>query len=457
MDPRPLERFIFDRMAATRLPGLSIALVEGDEVRYARGFGLRDLENGLPATPDTLYSIGSVTKSFTALAILQLAERGLLDPQDPVERYLPFDIRPHGEVVRLEHLLTHTAGIPAIAYSEALIANGNGTGGRWLPISGPEDILTFMDGAEEWAESRPGERWAYSNEGFALLGLIIEKVSGQRYDDYLRQNILEPLGMERSFMARSEVEAASDVAVPYVLPPDAEPRPGRYLYRSIRSEGGLISSVADLARYLAVYLEGGAGVVTRESVEEMMRPRVDGPFVGSGLLGQGASGASAGWGYGLVSERLLGRRMVGHGGSVLVSTAYLAFLPEERLGVAVLANGSGHPLGQFARAALATMLGEGPEALEAVQVSRKLEGVVGHYSGYRDAIAARVDRHADFLKLAFAGTFPQEVILVPNDLSGETLHFYTLGEGQRLPVAFRTARQGVELLYERHKLRRTGP
>ena len=382
MDLRPLEEFVFDRMAASGLPGLSIALVEGNEVRYARGFGQRDLANGLPATPDTLYGIASVTKSFTALAVMQLAERGLLDPADPVARYLPFDIAPKGEVVRLEHLLAHTSGIPALAYSEALIAHANGVGGRWLPISGPRDILTFMEGAQEWAEARPGERWAYWNEGYALLGLIIEKVSGQGYDDYLRENILSPLGMDRTYLRREEVESDRDAAVPYVLEAGEAPRPGHYLYRHIRSEGGLVSCVTDLARYLSMYLSGGGGLLSRASVEAMMTPRVEGPARPSDLLGE-SDDATAGWGYGLVTDRLLGRPVVGHGGNVLVSTAHLAFLPEDGWGVAVLANGSGYGMTRFARAALATALGGGPGSLGAVAVEEGLDRLCGNYLGFR--------------------------------------------------------------------------
>ncbi|HEX7002715.1 MAG TPA: serine hydrolase [Trueperaceae bacterium] len=456
MDTSRLEEFVFEKMARTRLPGLSLALVADEELRYARGFGQRDLDDGRPATPNTLYSIGSVTKSFTALAVLQLVERGVLDLSDPVEKHLPYDIRPKGGTVRLEHLLTHSSGIPALAYSEAVIGHANGTGGRPLPIGGPEDVLTFMSGSAEWAESLPGERWAYANEGYALLGLIVEEVSGQKYEEYLRQNVLRPLGMERSFFARSEVEADADVAVPYVLPADAPPRPGRYLYRNIRSEGGLISNVLDLARYLRVFLAGGAGVVEPGSVEAMMRPRVDGPFRRSGLAGEPAGDVASGWGFGLVAEELLGRKMVGHGGSVLVSTAYLAFLPEDGLGVAVLANASGYPLRKIARAALATMLGEGPEVVPAVKVESELESVCGRYRGFRGAIEATVEREGDFLRLRFDGSAAEQAILVPEQLTGRELRFFTLTDGLRLPVVIRRSQTGTELLFERHKLRRTG-
>lgn len=468
MDIRRLEAFVFEKMAATRLPGLSLALVENDDLVYARGFGQRDLKHGLPATPATLYCIGSVTKSFTALAVMRLAERGLLDPADPVERYLPFPFRPKGGTVRLEHLLAHTSGIPALAYSEALIGHANGTGSRWLPISGPEDVLTFMDGAEEWEESEPGERWAYANEGYALLGLIIERVSGKTYAEFLRDEILLPLGMDRTFLDRSDVEADEDVAVPYVLPHDGPPVPGHYLYRRIRSEGGLISSVLDLAGYLSMYLrngvlQNGQELVTGEGVAAMVRPRVETPFrTAPELTGDAAAGSGAGqavqqYGFGLASESFFGRRLVSHGGSVLVSTAHLAFLPEEGLGVAVLANGSGYSLASLARAALAIALGSEPGELPAIGVHDELARLTGDYETFRGTVQARVERHGDFLKLRFPSrTNPDEVILVPENVSGNEARFFTLSEGRRLPVLFRRGDDGPELLYERHKFRRTG-
>jgi CubicO group peptidase (beta-lactamase class C family) len=465
MDFRRLESFVFEKMAATRLPGLSLALVDKGEIAYARGFGQRDLASGLPATPETLYGVASVTKSFTALAIMQLAERGLLDPGDPVERFLPFDLRPAGEPVRLEHLLTHTSGIPALAYSEALIGHANGAGRPWLPISGPEDVLTFMSDAEEWAESRPGERWAYANEGYALLGLVVERVSGRPYEEYLRSEILAPLGMNRSFLARSEVEAAENVAVPYVLPHDGPPVPGHYLYRRIRSEGGLISCVTDLARYLAMFLADGrlpdgTALVRTETLAAMTEPRIATPFrTAPGLIGgEGEPEPAQRYGFGLAVEEIFGRRLVGHAGNVGVSTAHIAFLPEEGLGVAVLANGSGYPLGHVARAALALALGHEPGELPALALQDSLERLTGRYRTYRGTVDARVERHGDFLKLLIASrTNPEEILLVPERTGGSEQSFFSLSEGRRLPVSFRSVEGGTELLFERHKFRRAGP
>ena len=167
-----LEKFIFEKMANTKMPGLSIAVLADNEIVYSRGFGFRDVENGLPATPHTIYGIGSVTKSFTALSIMQLSEKGLLDVEDNIEKYVPIKLKPYGEPIRIKHLLTHSSGIPALAYAEAFIRGALGDDAPWIPIANYEDMFVFLSDAEEWVETKPGEKFFYLNEGYVLLGYI---------------------------------------------------------------------------------------------------------------------------------------------------------------------------------------------------------------------------------------------------------------------------------------------
>jgi CubicO group peptidase (beta-lactamase class C family) len=450
MDIAQLEQLIFDKMAESSLPGLSVALVREGEVAYARGFGLRDLSRGLPATPDTLYGIGSVTKSFTALAVLKLAEEGKLSLEDPVEAHLPFPYRPKGETVRLKHLLSHTTGLPALAYGEAIIRHTNGIGGKYLPIGGPEDILTFMQGAQEWAVAAPGERWLYFNEGYAILGLIIERLSGMPYAEYIETTFLKPLGMARSGFSPQLLDDA-DAAVPYVLAVGQPPREGRYLFRAIRSEGGLLSSVLELCRYLRLYLEGGVGIVTPESLRAMMTPQVALPLEANPLW----KGSQGHYGYGLSIQELYGERLVGHGGSVLVSTAHLAFIPERKLGVALLANGSGYPLAQLAQLAMAHLLGRDPAELPFMHAEAVLAPLIGRYETFKGTMQAQVSRQGDCLELEVIDSAqPQRILLIPDQIGEQQAHFVAYSGGARLPVTFDRDSQGVTLLYERYALRR---
>jgi CubicO group peptidase (beta-lactamase class C family) len=449
-----LETFIQEKLGETKLPGLSIALIQKGEVVWAKGFGFRDLERGLPATPETLYAIGSVTKSFTAIALLQLKEQGKLSLDDPVEAHIPFELKPQGDTVHISHLLTHSSGLPALAYAEASIRSITGAGGKWLPIASYEDMMTFMRDAEGWALARPGERWLYLNEGYVILGAIIEKLSGMPYEEYVREHILKPLGMERSTFSREDVEKDPDAATPYIITRDGEQVPSRYPYGAISADGGLISSAMELAKYVRMFLNRGEyegqRLLSRESLEEMEKGRVRVPW-------EGPFGPVY-YAYGLsVASNFLGRKLVGHGGSVLVATAYMGFVPEEGVGVALLANGSGYPMAQFGQYALALLLDHDPEGLPFVVHERWLKELEGLYETYKGTMSVQVRRQGDFLLIEVRDKYTEQIVpLVPEALDESVRTFYTLAAGQRLPVEFRIRDGKIELIYERYLLRRVG-
>ncbi|MDR7555847.1 MAG: serine hydrolase [Armatimonadota bacterium] len=462
-----LDRFIQQRLAETHLPGLSLALVAGGRLVYARGYGFRDLERGRPMTPDTLVGVGSLTKSFTCLALLQLQERGALSVDDPVERYLPLPLRPHGEPVRIWHLMTHTSGLPALAYAEALIRHGVGAADAWVPVATAQDMVTFLQGAEAWVHCRPGERWFYLNEGYVLLGAIIEQVSGLPYPAYVRQHILEPLGMRRSLFEADRFAADDDTAVPYAVDRTGRAYPSRYLFGQISSDGGLISSAAEMARYVLMYLlEGtldGVRVATAASVAAMHEPRVALPVRQRAARGHGAAAAPDGqpagfYGYGLhIFPGLLGGRVVGHGGSVRIATAHMAWVPEAGAGAVVLANGTGYPLNQIALYALAVLLGQDPRRLPFFEVEAVLRSLEGVYETYRGTMRATVRRDGDYLRLEMGDRLNDlTVVLVPRDLDPARPRFTAFAGGYELDATCRIDGDDAEIVYERYTFRRVG-
>ena len=461
-----LDEFILDKMGQTHLPGVSLALLEGDDVVHQRGYGFRDLKDGLPATPETLYAIGSVTKSFTCLALMQLQEQGKLSVDDPLDEYVPLGIRPFSEPIRLWHLMTHTSGIPALGYAEAVLSREHGSSEKWLPIASVDDLLTFMRGAEDWIETRPGERWFYLNEGYVLLGEIIERVSKLSYPDYLRRHILEPLGMRRSTFDRAAVEADADAATPHLITSDGDALPARYSFGRILADGGLISSVPDLICYLRMFLLGGVApsggrIAAASSLQAMMEGRVRLPATGwlegagfPALLHQPGS-----YGYGLHAyPDFFGHRLIGHGGSVGVATAYIGFIPARNVSVAVLANGAGYAAGQLGMIALATLLSEDPERLPFLRIERLLDGIAGVYETFKGTMRVTFRRKGDLLQAEFKDKHHQETVpLIPEVLDGDALRFFALAAGRRSTVEFNRKGKAVEVLYERYKLRRIGP
>jgi len=466
MDINRLESYIFKSMAATHLPALSIAVVKENEIVYSQGFGQRDLKDGLPATEDTLYGIGSVTKSFTAIAIMQLVERDFFKLDDPVSNFLPFYIKPEGQEVTVRHLLNHTVGLPALAYSEALIRHAHNIGGTFLPIADPEDILTFMKGSDDWVESAPGEKWHYFNEGYAMLGLIVQQLTGIPFNEYIRQEILSPLSMASSFFEKSNFKDHDDIAVPYVINNKGAAKPGRYLYRMIRSEGGMISNVVDLSRYVRFLmgtLRGDSAILSEKSLMEIMSPTIAEPFLTTPELfddspKDAVAEPATHYGYGMeIEEDFFGNRLIGHGGSVMVSTANISFVPDQSVGVAILANGSGYSLKQIAKFALALVMDEEPTQLPYLRIEDSLQGLTGRYETYKSTVQAEIRKHDDFLKLLIDDKAqPEEIILVPDKVNGNTPSFYTLKGGRRLNVDFRYTEDGIELMYQRYKFKRVG-
>ncbi|MGH9816278.1 MAG: serine hydrolase domain-containing protein, partial [Candidatus Acidiferrales bacterium] len=171
----------------SRFTGAVLVAREGN-VLFARGYGMANLEHAIPNSPSTKFRLGSITKQFTATAILQLQEKGKLSVQDPVCKYVPGC--PAGWApVTIHHLLTHTSGIPSFTSFPDYLKT-------MMIASPPEKLLErFRDKPLEFA---PGEKFNYSNSGYLLLGFILEKAAGQSYDEYLRANIFAPLGMDAS-------------------------------------------------------------------------------------------------------------------------------------------------------------------------------------------------------------------------------------------------------------------
>jgi CubicO group peptidase (beta-lactamase class C family) len=454
METAKLENFIFEKLSETKLPGLSLALVRGDEIVWQRGFGFRDLSCGLPATPHTLCSIASLTKSFTCIAVMQLMEQGKLNLEDPINIHIPYTLKSEGEPVRIWHLMSHSSGIPALAYAESVIRSVIGAGEHWLPIGSYADMLTFMQEAEDWAISKPGERWFYLNEGYVLLGMLVEKCSGMPYQEFVKTRILLPLGMERSFFEKKEVEADQDAAVPYIITRDGERKPSVYPFGAISSDGGIISNVIDLAKYISMFLGWGkfsdTQILSRESVEAMQVARVRTPLEGS--FGE------VGYGYGLgIVPDFYGRKLVSHGGNVGVATAYIAFIPQENVGIALLSNGEGYPMNNFGMFGLALMLEEDPERLPFVSRERALKGLEGTYETYKGTMQVWVKKSGDFLMIEMKDRYTDVIVpLIPVRLGKNLRTFYTLTNGNKLPIEFRVRKDQTDLIYERYYMRKTG-
>ena len=447
-DFEDLEGFILEKMSRTKIPGLSIAIVEGDETVYVRGFGFRNLSSGLPATPRTLYGIGSVTKSFTAMAVMKLVEEGKISLDDPVEKYIPVKLRPLGETVSVHHLLTHSSGVPALAYAEAFIRGVLGLDNHWLPVSSPEDIIAFMRDAEKWAVSRPGENFFYLNEGYVLLGYIISKLSGVSYEEYIKKRILKPLRINRTFFSKSDIEDDEDKATAYIVDREEKHIPSAFPF-GITSDGGIVSNVLDLSNYIKMHINRGRfeerKIISGEMLELMEKTHINLPYEVFG-------GESYGYGW-MITPNFHGYRLVSHGGSVLVYTAYVGYIPEKKIGVTLLANASGYLLSHIGVYALSQLLGVAPEASPFIKSDKILGRLEGEYETYMGTMKVNVKKKGDFLYIEIKDKYTEEIIpLIPEELEEDQAMFYTISGGRRYTADFKIKEDGIELIYERYKL-----
>ena len=450
-----VEKFLFEKVSETNLASAAIALVKDQQVIWSRAVGYKNLEKGLPATPDTLYGIGSVTKSFTVLAALKLVEQGKISLDDPVDKYVPFNVKPFGEPIRIWHLLSHSSGIPALGHAEAVIGAAIGDSDKWIPAASYNDLLAFLQDAAGWVRNKPGERWYYLNEGYELVGAVIEKVSGMSLTEFVKQNILLPLGMNRSTYLKSDFDKDIDAAVPYINTGDGKRIPSTYAYGSINAAGGLISSVHEMAKVVSMYLNWGAypggQLLSKASLETMQTPRVDtaqkeGPF------GQYAYALGLG-----ILPNFLGRRLVGHSGSVGTATAYMGFLPAEKLGVVVLVNGGGYSPSFMGQYALAAELGEDPDKLPFVKTDHLLKELTGNYETYMGTTKISVRKAGDFLMMVNPGKFGTSTTpLIPVSLEGNHRTFYTLSGNAKVYGEFDIEPGRTTFVFERYAYRKTG-
>ena len=308
---------LFRAELAYGAPGAVVAVVKDGRVVALKGYGYADLRTRRPVDPArTVFRVGSVSKPVTATLALHLAERGRLDLDADVNGYLR-DVRvpeAFGRPVTAAHLLTHTAGLDTrLNGTNAATAEGILPLSRYLARDLPPRVHA------------PGVTMRYSNHGTTLLGHVIEAASGEPFETYAARHLFGPLGMTRTAF-RMTPELARDAATGYE-PTRRGPRRAASLHPHITPAAGLVTTGADMARFMAMHLEGGAGVLRPETVEEMHRVRFRMDTAMPGLA------------YGFFEHRESGRRALLHSGGIRGFMSLVALWPEERVGLFVSNNG----------------------------------------------------------------------------------------------------------------------
>lgn len=337
-----LEEFLVEVMADWEVPGLGLAVVRNGEVVLARGYGKRDIAADLPVTAQTLFAIGSSSKAFTTFAMGQLVDEGVLDWDTPLIRYLPgFQLEDEYAAAHLtpRDMVCHRSGLPRhdlAWYNRADL--------------GPAELFERLVAFSPNRELR--QQFQYNNMMFVTAGHLVATLRGVSWEDTVREQILDPLGMRRSNFTVVDSQADPDHALPYAEREDALERIPFRDISNVGPAGSINSCPEEMARWLLAHLGGGEvdgkRLIEASTVREMHTPQM---VLGS--LPTEPELAPACYGLGWFIDGYRGHLRIQHGGGIDGFTALVTLFPNDDLGICALTNKNGNPLPEFVVRAIA--------------------------------------------------------------------------------------------------------
>lgn len=355
------------------VPGIAVGVGKDGVVAYERGFGYRNKEDKLGVTSDTIFGLASITKSFTCAAIMRCQELDMLDVHDEVIKYLPEFKTPNEEYTKqitIHHFMTHTAGIPPLSSLFYCMKRsmdrdesvedypGLKINQKWdKPIDTYEQLMEFMGDYDYELLGAPGEVFSYSNDAYALLGAIVERVSGESLQAFMHKHIFEPAGMTRSTFELETVLQSSNVTMQYAKKNEDDKEivyaaPEWWDGPSMRGAGFIKSTIRDMLKYAEIYrtngLVGDVRILSEASVKQMTHPHFQFDHRRS-------------YGYGLmITPNVHGGTLIDHGGSLKAISSNLGIIPEQGLTSIVLTNLAGVPAFQLMKGSLNAFNGVDP-------------------------------------------------------------------------------------------------
>jgi len=318
---------IFARWNSTSTPGCAVGAGVGGKPVLAKGYGMADLEHDVKITPDTIFEAGSVSKQFTAAAVLLLARDGKLSIDDPVRKYIP-ELPDFGSPLTIRHMLTHTSGLRDWGNVEAIAGwprtSRAYTHAHVLDIVSRQKSLNFT----------PGTRWSYSNTGFNLAAIIVSRVSGKSFADFARERIFEPAGMFHTSWRDDYTRVVKQRAIAYTERRDQwhTDMP----FENVYGNGGLLTTVGDLLLWNENFTVPKIADAAFETAQQQ-----PGAF---------SNGRAHGYAFGLRLTTTNGVKIVEHSGSTAGYSAHLLRMPEQKVSVAVLCNATSAAATDYAHA-----------------------------------------------------------------------------------------------------------
>ena len=297
------------------MPGCAVGVVKDGKLVYKRGFGMANLDYDVPNTPSTRFNLASVSKPFTAFSIALLAQQGKLSLDDDIRKYVP-EMPKYDETVTIRHLIHHTSGIRE--YEALVLFGGHGTDKAYSPKA----ILNMLV-RQKNISFAPGAKYQYSNSGYFLLGIIVERVSGKSLRAFAEENIFKPLGMKNTLLFDNRFEVVKNRAHGYQVGPDKSIRARSSLYDLVGA-GGVLTTVEDLYLWVQNFYEPKVG--NKELIQLITTP---------GTLNSGEKMAYA---FGMWRGEYKGLPVITHSGNMFGYRARIGSFPEQKFTVIALSN-----------------------------------------------------------------------------------------------------------------------
>ena len=468
MDIQQLDKIIRRLMRKNNTPGVAISVIQNNKTVYSKGFGCRNLKQQLPMTTDTLLGIGSITKSFTAFAIMKLVEMGKLSLDDSAAKHLPAEPFLSHPDICIKHMLNHSSGVPSLDAGMLAFSYTFDDYSRVYPATHLEDFLAHMAGAEEFILFKPGEQFFYNNDMYTCLGFIIEALSGLSFVEFFQQEILTPLEMHRAVLTKDAFanDPSNDVMSGY-LPHSQEGK--RAVKESdmpmdghLQAPGGIYVSMTEMQNYMQCLLNGGVFKGTRllsqASVDRLFADGIPTPY------GSGPNPLySLGWTIEEPSETMP-HVCIQHGGGMGTSNSFLILVPELELGVVIAENAGTGITPLIARCAIALAMDQNPnEVLEDLKIGAALDEVKGSYKSAYDMYSLTISQKGPVLQADLEtddGSFSFPLLVKDIESYSDRLEFsvYSLRSQSKGTVIFYRDKDSGKVAfaaYDRFLYRRT--
>ena len=458
-----LDHLIRTQMRKRNTPGMAISVLKDGQPIYAKGFGLRNLKQFQSIDADTIMGIGSISKSFTAFAVMKLQEMGKLSINDSVADYLlvePFLSRPE---ITLKHLLSHSSGIPSMDAGMLGFTYTFDDFSSVYPATSREDFLAHIADASDYLIFRPGEKFFYNNDMYSCLCFIIEQLTGMSFIAFVQQEILNPLNMTRAVFTQQglDEDPENNVMTGYRFQAENKKRVARESDLPIGGyfppRGGLYVSMNEMLHYAQCLMNGGeyngVQLLSPESVAALFDGIISAPY------GEGEDPKYAlGWSVESPTEAIP-YTVIQHSGGMGTSSSFLIMVPELKLAVVTAENSSTGLIPVVVRAAIALAMEQDPEVVvEDLRLAKLVDEIKGMYQSAYGIYNMKVEVKAGILQADIeVDDGSVSLPLIPENLNALEFTTYSLRSKNKSRVQFyrNEETKNVEYVsYDRYLYRR---